>query len=55
MEIKDFNVLIDGKNFFDVPVKNKEQPCEKIMTISKIMITQLVIYWNTNTFQIIIN
>ena len=35
VEIKDFNVLIDGKNFFDVPVKNKEQPCEKIMTISK--------------------
>ena len=35
VEIKDFNVLIDGKSFFDVPVKNKEQPCGKIMTISK--------------------
>ena len=35
VEIKDFNVLIDGKSFFDVQVKNKEQPCEKIMTISK--------------------
>ena len=33
-EIKDFNVLIDGKSFFDVPVKNKEG-CEKIMSISK--------------------
>ena len=22
-EIKDFNVLIDGKSFFDVPIKNK--------------------------------
>ena len=24
IEIKDFNVLLDGKSFFDVPKKNKE-------------------------------
>ena len=24
IEIQDFNVLIDGKSFFDLPVKNKE-------------------------------
>ena len=24
IEIKNFNVLIDGKSFFDLPVKNKE-------------------------------
>ena len=24
-EIKDFNVLIDGKIFFDLPIKNKEE------------------------------
>ena len=24
-EIKDFNVLIDGKNFFDLTIKNKEE------------------------------
>ena len=35
VEIKDFNVLIDGKSFFDVPVKNKEDAYEKIMSISK--------------------
>ena len=35
VEIKDFNVLIDGKNFFDVPVKNKEQAYEKIISIGK--------------------
>ena len=35
VEIKDFNVLIDGKIFFDVPVKNKEESYEKIMSISK--------------------
>ena len=35
VEIKDFNVLIDGKSFFDVPVKNKERAYEKIIEISK--------------------
>ena len=24
-KIKDFNVLIDGKSFFDLPVKNEEE------------------------------
>ena len=35
VEIKDFNVLIDGKSFFDVPVKNKEEAYKKIRTINK--------------------
>ena len=35
VEIKDFNVLIDGKSFFDVPVKNKEEAYEKNMSIGK--------------------
>ena len=25
VRIKDFNVLIDGKSFFDLPVKNEEE------------------------------
>ena len=25
VEIKDFDVLIDGESFFDVPVRNKEK------------------------------
>ena len=33
-EIKDFNVLINGKRFFDVVVKSKEEAYEKIMSIS---------------------
>ena len=33
--LKYFNVLIDGKSFFDVPAKNKEQEYKKIMSISK--------------------
>ena len=35
VEIKDFNVLIDRESFFVVPVKNKEETYEKIMSISK--------------------
>ena len=30
-EIKEFNVLIKGKGFIDLPVKNKENAYEKIM------------------------
>ena len=55
VEIKDFNVLIEGKSFFDVPSKNKEEAYEKIMSISKNTITQLVIYWTMSIFQSIIN
>ena len=35
VEIKDFNVLTDGKSFFDVPVKGKKEAYKKIMSISK--------------------
>ena len=31
VEIKDFNVLIDAKSFFDLPVKNEDITYEKIM------------------------
>ena len=34
VQIKDFNVLIDGKRFFDLPVKNEEEAYEKIIEIS---------------------
>ena len=35
IEIKDFNVLIDGKQFFEIPVKNKEEAYEAIIEMSK--------------------
>ena len=35
VEIKDFNVLIDGKSFFDLPVKNKEELYEKNIDMSR--------------------
>ena len=34
VEIKDLNVLIDGKSFFDLPVKNEEEAYEKIIDVS---------------------
>ena len=34
IEIKNFNVLIDGKSFFDLPVKHEEEAYEKIIDMS---------------------
>ena len=34
VELKDFNVLIDGKSFFGLPVKNEEETQEKIIEMS---------------------
>ena len=35
IEIKDFSVLINGKPFFESPVKNKEEAYEQIIEMSK--------------------
>ena len=35
VEIKDFNVLIDGKPFFEISVRNKEETYESIIEMSK--------------------
>ena len=35
VEIKDFNVLLDGKSFFDLPVKSEEEAYEKIIEMSR--------------------
>ena len=35
VEIKDFIVLIDGKQFFEIHVKNKEEAYEQIIEMSK--------------------
>ena len=34
VKIKNFNVLIDGKRLFDLPVKSKEEAYENIIEIS---------------------
>ena len=44
VQIKDFNVLINGKGFFDMPIKNGEETYKKIIEMGKTMITQQVIY-----------
>ena len=44
-KIEDFNVLIDRKDFFDLPVKNKEEAYEKIIEMGNSNdYIQLVIY-----------
>ena len=35
VETKDFNVLTDGKPFFEIPIKNKEEGYEQITEMSK--------------------
>ena len=49
VKIKDYNVMIDGKNFFDQIIKNEKITYENIkkkknMLLVKEMITQLVVY-----------
>ena len=34
VKIKYFNILINGKSFFDLPVRNEEEAYEKIIEIS---------------------
>ena len=34
VKVNDFNVLIDGKSFFDLSVKNEEEAYEKIIEMS---------------------
>ena len=34
VKIKDFNVLIDRKSFFDLPVESEEEAYEKIIVMS---------------------
>ena len=35
IEIKNFNVLIDGKQFFEIPIKNKEEAYETFIEMSR--------------------
>ena len=34
IQVKDINVLIDGKSFFDLPIKNEKETYEKIVDMS---------------------
>ena len=35
VKIKDFNVLIDGKSFSKIPIKNKEEAYESVIEMNK--------------------
>ena len=35
VQIKDFNVLINGKSFFDMPIKNKEEAYQQIIEMGR--------------------
>ena len=35
VEIKDYNVMIDGENFFDQPIKNNKKTYDNIRKIAK--------------------
>ena len=35
VEMKEFNILIDGKSFFDLPVKTEEEASEKIIEMNR--------------------
>ena len=55
VQIKDFNVLINGKSFFDIPIKNGEETYEKIIEMGRnndYTTSNLLDY---NTFQNITN
>ena len=54
-QIKDFNVLIDGKDFFDIPIKMEKKHANKLSKWEETMITRQVIYWIMSTFQNICN
>ena len=41
VEIKDYNVMINGENFFDQPIKNNKVTLEKLLQVKE-MTTQLV-------------
>ena len=45
VRIKHFNVLIDEKSFFNLPLKMKKKPTKKLWAWIEIMATQPVLYW----------
>ena len=50
-QIKHFNVLIDGKSLFDMPIKIMKKHTNKLLKWEETMITRQTTYWITSTFQ----
>ena len=45
VEIKDYNVMIDGKNFFDRPVKIDIRTYDNVPKLHPVKEIQLVVCW----------
>ena len=55
LQIEDFDVLIDGKLFFGMPIKMTKKHANKLLKWEETMITRQAIYWIMSTFQNITN
>ena len=54
VKIKYFHAMIDGKNFFETPIKTKKKYTKILLKRKEVMTTQ-VIYWTMNVFQSVKN
>ena len=54
VKIKYFHAMIDGKNFFETPIKTKKKYTKILLKRKEVMTTQ-VIYWTMNIFQSVKN
>ena len=55
LQIEDFDVLIGGKRFFDMPIKMTKKHANKLLKWEETMITRQAIYWIMSIFQNITN
>ena len=55
VQMKDFNVLIDEKDFFDFRIKKDEEPFEAIVKMGRNNDCTQVIYWIMISLQNIAN
>ena len=55
VQIRDFNVLIDGRRFFDISIKMVKKHTKKLWKWEETMIPRQPIYWIMSTFQNITN
>ena len=51
VDITNYNILIDGRNFYDQPINDQIRKYDEIIT--REIITQLVVCWTINTSKII--
>ena len=57
VDVTKYNVLIDGRNFYDKPINDKIRQYDEIRKIAtgKVITTLLDVYWTTNILKIFTN